>query len=139
MLEWLGRRAPERITEALAAELAGAFPDASESLRRHALLDAGLPLDAVVEGVRQDNFDELERTLQALLAEYEAGSTARKRQVRHIVMTAREHAVLASRNPRVEDAKRAMKSEMALWLLTWLENPPAFPVWIALRRQAISR
>jgi hypothetical protein len=24
---------------------------------------------------------------------------------------------------------------MALWMLTWLENPPLFPQWVRLRRQ----
>jgi hypothetical protein len=25
---------------------------------------------------------------------------------------------------------------MALWILTWLENPPLFPQWVRLRREA---
>lgn len=133
ILEWLAERRPARVTEAVAAELAGAFPDASESLQRHALLDSGLPLDPLVEGVRQDSFENLERTLRALLAEYEAGSPARRNQVRHIVQVAREHAALAARKLRPD------KVEMAQWILTWLENPPAFPVWVELRRRALSR
>jgi hypothetical protein len=137
MLAWLRQRAPEKVDEALAAELAGAFPSASESLRRHALIESGYGLDPLVEGVRQDSLDDLERTLLALLSEYEAGSRARRAQVRHIVITAREHAQLASRNQKVDEAKRALKTEMTLWLLTWLENPPAFPVWVQLRKSVL--
>jgi len=50
--------------------------------------------------------------------------------VRHVVITSKEHARLATRNP----AKRAEKEEMILWLLTWLENPPLFAAWVRLRR-----
>lgn len=128
--EWIAARAPERLTEAFAAELAAAFPDASESLRRHTLRECGLPMDALVEGVRQESLEELERTLVALLAEYEAGSDVRRRQVRQIVITAREHAMWAAR-------KHPEKQETERWLLTWLENPPAFPIWVKLRRAVL--
>ena len=122
------------MTEALAAELAASFPTASESLLRKALIESGLPLDPLVEGVRQDSLDDLDRTLAALLGEYESG---RRREVRQLVIRAREHAELSSRNSRVDENLRALKQEMALWLRTWLENPPMFPVWVTLRRKII--
>jgi hypothetical protein len=28
-----------------------------------------------------------------------------------------------------------MKAEMALWLHTWLENPPLFGAWVELRKR----
>ncbi len=43
------------------------------------------------------------------------------------------HARFASR----KEAIRTEKEEMALWLLTWLENPPVFTEWVRLRRAAI--
>jgi hypothetical protein len=51
--------------------------------------------------------------------------------VRRLVITAKEHARLAGRNP----AKRPDKEEMILWLTTWLENPPVFREWVAIRRK----
>jgi hypothetical protein len=49
------------------------------------------------------------------------------------VIEAKEHARWAARNPD----KRTEKLEMALWMLTWLENPPLFPQWVRLRRQTL--
>jgi hypothetical protein len=54
----------------------------------------------------------------------------RQPTVRRAVITSKEHARLAARNP----AKRAEKEEMILWMLTWLENPPLFAAWVRLRR-----
>ena len=48
------------------------------------------------------------------------------------MIEAKDHARWAARNPE----KRAEKQEMALWMLTWLENPPLFPQWVKLRREA---
>jgi hypothetical protein len=65
-----------------------------------------------------------------LLDEYEHGNPARRAAVRRVVITSKEHARLAARNP----AKRAEKEEMILWMVTWLENPPLFADWVRLRR-----
>jgi hypothetical protein len=83
-------------------------------------------LDPTVEGVRQDSLESLERTLSALAAEYAKAGPERKKAIRGIAIEARRHA---------EWAKRA---ESELWIRTWLENPPLFPVWAALRRRALS-
>ncbi len=77
----------------------------------------------MVEGVRQDTLDNLQRTLLALLGEYERGKQA---DVRKLVIAAKERA------------KWTSKQENALWMLTWLENPPLFPQWAALRRAALN-
>jgi hypothetical protein len=87
----------------------------------------------MVEGVRQDSFEGLERTLLALEREYSAGN-GRARACRRLVIQAKDHARLALR--RLEGAERAAREEMILWMLTWLDNPGAFPIWLALRKRA---
>jgi hypothetical protein len=84
-----------------------------------------------------DTFDNLERALLALQVQYEATQDRAARQaIRSIVIRGKSKARLAARSVKSE-AKRAQKLEMADWMLTWLENPPVFDVWIALRRKAI--
>ena len=141
MLTWLAERGWDRVTEQRASELGSAFPDYSEETKRAALLESSLMLDPLVEGVRQENYERLEATLCALLQEYEvareSGNTARRQAVRALVIRAKEHAELAARNRRTHDEKRGEKIEMATWLRTWLENPPVFPSWVALRKRQI--
>ena len=106
----------------------------SESYLRKLVRECGVPLDAMVEGVRQSTFEELEASLLRLLEEYEPGDAARRMAVRRLVITAKDHARLAARNPE----KRADKEEMILWLTTWLENPPVFAEWVRIRRHHTS-
>lgn len=128
--DWIERNRPGRIGEqefeAIRAELG---PVTTNYLRR-LLRESGVELAPMVEGVRQENFDALERTLLALLQEYEQGGAARRAAVRRLVIEAKDHARFAARRPE----KREGKEEMALWMLTWLENPPLFPQWVKLRR-----
>ncbi|MGD0578793.1 MAG: hypothetical protein ABSC08_07685, partial [Bryobacteraceae bacterium] len=118
-----------------------AFPDCSEETRRAALLESGLALDPLVEGVRQENYEHLESTLNALLQEYQAakesGNAPRRQTVRALVIRAKDHAELAAHNRKTHDEKRAEKIEMTVWLRTWLENPPVFPAWAALRKRQL--
>ena len=93
-------------------------------------------LDPMVEGVRQGSFDELQQSLEHLLAIYEAGDLIRKRAVRQLVITAKDHARLAAHAKTSTPQKRSEKEEMVLWLLTWLENPGVFPEWVRLRSAA---
>lgn len=111
------------------------IPDVSPKLLRQALIESGLELTPMVEGVRQDSFEQLERTLLALSAEYVAGDAAWRRQVRGAVITARQHADWAMRNPHSSEELREEKTEMVLWLRTWLENPPLFSSWLMLRKR----
>lgn len=101
---------------------------------------SGLPLDPVVEGVRQDSFQELARTLLALSVEYQravdVGDQGRAARCRRAVLTGKEHARLAARRPGLPPERRAEKQEMASWMLIWLENPPIFPMWLELRKRA---
>ncbi|HWR52434.1 MAG TPA: hypothetical protein VN428_15085 [Bryobacteraceae bacterium] len=73
--------------------------------------------------MRQSGFEELERTLAALV---ECDRAAARR----LVIEAKDHARLALR--REPDAAR---EEMILWMLTWLENPEAFLIWVRLRKR----
>ena len=103
----------------------------SGSYLRRLLRDSGVPLSPLVEGVRQETFDALESSLLSFLQEYERSDLAGRTSIRRVVIEAKDHARWAARKPE----KRAEKNEMALWMLTWLENPPLFPQWVKLRRQ----
>ena len=92
----------------------------SDGYLRRLLRASGVPLTPEVEGVRQENFSQLERTLLA---------TKDPAAVRE----AKQHAELARRSP---NANRAVKTEMIEWMRVWLETPSAFPVWVRLRKVA---
>jgi hypothetical protein len=126
-LEGTGTR---QIGEAEFEELRRALAPISESYLRRLLRESGAALSPMVEGVRQGNFDELEASLIRMLDQYEKADPKRRAAVRRLVIAAKDHARWASRRPE----KRAEKEEMALWMLTWLENPPLFPDWVKLRR-----
>jgi hypothetical protein len=132
--EWLAAQAPGAVDEAVLARLRAALPDISGRTVREALRESGLPLTPLVEGVRQDTFEHLSRTLVALAGEYGRGSPERRHAIRDLVITAKSHAQFAAANPKVSAEARAQKEEMLLWLRTWLENPPVFPLWCELRR-----
>jgi len=130
LARWLDEQRPARIGETEFEALGRALAPVSESYLRKLVREAGVPLDAMVEGVRQGSFDELEASLLRFQDEYERGDPARRAAVRRVVITSKEHARLAARNPE----KRTEKEEMILWMLTWLENPPLFADWVRLRR-----
>jgi hypothetical protein len=92
-----------------------------------------MPLTALIDGVRQETFESLEASLLRLLAEYQTEDLARRTSVRRLVIEAKDHARWAAKKPE----KRPEKDEMALWMLTWLENPPLFPQWVQLRKQLL--
>ena len=100
--------------ERLRAELA----PISESYLRRLLRASGVPLTPEVEGIRQEDFAALERTLLATTD-------------RAAVLLAKRHAELARRSPR---ANRPVKSEMIEWMRVWLETPDAFAAWVKLRK-----
>ncbi len=131
LLRWLERERPARIGEREWAMLHVEIGPVSGSHLRRLLRESGVPLAPLVEGVRQESFDALESSLLNLVKEYEGGDLAYRTSLRRIVIEAKDHARWAGRQPD----RRAEKAEMALWMLTWLENPPLFPQWIKLRRQ----
>ena len=109
-----------------------ALGEISDSYLRKLLKESGIPLAPMVEGVVQDNFESLERTLLALTEEYE--DPDKRRGTRRLVITAKDHARFAmKRTP--DPVKRAEKEEMVLWMLTWLDNPSLFPLWVPLRKK----
>jgi len=132
---WLEEHHPAQIGEAEFASLRAALAPVSESYLRKLLRECGVPLAPMVDGVRQGTFAELEASLLRLMAEYESSEPPRRMAVRRLVITAKEHARLAARNP----AKRPEKDEMVLWLTTWLENPPVFREWVSLRKEIAGR
>ena len=122
-------------------ELRQAFGTVTENTLRHDLLDSGLALDPLVEGVRFDTIEDLARSLTGLADRHlrtmetspgESMSLARKR-----VLEARRKAETVLGNPRVAPEKRAAMEEKFLWLRTWLENPALFVAWAPLRLQKV--
>jgi len=138
--QYLADNRPARITEAEWRELRETLAPVSESYLRGLLRSCGLPLDPGIEGVRQDSFEELERTLVALAEEYGravgTGDRERAARCRQAVLTGKEHARLAARRKAAPAETKARKEEMASWMLLWLENPSIFPAWVALRGKA---
>jgi hypothetical protein len=130
--QWLERQRPARIGEREWAMLHVDLAPISGSHLRRLLRESGVPLAPLVEGVRQETFEALESSLLSFLHEYERSDLAGRTAVRRVVIEAKDHARWAARNPE----KRAEKEEMALWMLTWLENPPLFSQWVRLRRAA---
>ena len=119
--EWLDARGITLVTEPVFAELATAFPKL-RSLRR-AVRNSGIPLTPLVEGVRQDTFENLARSLVALQHEYEA---TRDQRIRAMIIESKAHARLAA-------LKRPEKREMVEWMLVWLHDPSLFETWVRLR------
>lgn len=141
MADYLASLGAEKITEEQWEALRRRFAGVSEGYLRRLVRDSGLPMDPLVEGVRQENYDELARTLLALHAEYsraaKAGDQERQTACRRLVIEAKDHARWAARRAK-DPAKREAKEEMASWMLVWLETPDAFPVWLDLRRKKLA-
>jgi hypothetical protein len=131
------------------AELLTSLAPISESYLRKLLRDSNARLAPMIAGVRQATLEELESSLLALLDEYERGDPPRRAAVRNLVITAKDHARWASRKSQpvslapgsisAPSPPPSTKSEMILWMLTWLENPPVFPEWIRLRKLQLDR
>ncbi len=132
---YVENRGVQSISEMAFDELLLRLAPVTDRALRKLLRETGLPLATVVEGVRQDSLDQLERTLTAFTAEYEAaaGNRERQRRLRRMVITAKEHARFAALRSKSETQK-IVKEEMAEWILLWLENPAIFPQWVRLRR-----
>jgi hypothetical protein len=126
LAEWLSRHAPPRVGEEEFAAILAALAPVSESYLHRLLRESGVPLAPTVEGVRQGNPGELERTLIALAREYQSGNTA----VRPLVIDAKDRAKWSVR-------KHPEKQEMILWMLTWLENPAIFEKWLEIRKRQL--
>ena len=128
----LEQKAWRAIGEAEFRQLVAELAPVSEHDVRRLLRESGLLLSPLVEGVRQSSLVDLERTLCALAEEYARAGVDRRRSIRRLVITARDHARLAARRTEAPP----LKQEMILWMNTWLENPEAFSLWAVLRKQA---
>ena len=128
--ELIAARGWERIGEpewrAILAEIPEVTPADLES--------AEVAMEAPWCGVRQHTFDELEASLKAFSAVYEAREDLR-RFCRETVIRAKDRAKWASRSQRVAEEKRRVKAEMTEWMLVWLGDPAVFPAWVELRRR----
>jgi hypothetical protein len=135
--DWLARHTPAVVGLADFADLQRILAPISDSSLRRLLRSSGATLHPLTTGVDQDSFPALRDSLNALASCYEHGDAPTRRHARSIVITAKDHAKLAARNPRVDPQKRSRKAEMAAWMLTWLENPAVFPAWVALRMKTL--
>jgi hypothetical protein len=133
LADWLAATQPREIGDAEFEELRRALAPISESYLRKLLRESGAPLSCLVEGVRQASLDQLLASLLRMLDEYQRGDARHGARIRQVVIAAKDHARWAARNPE----RRAEKEEMVLWMLTWLENPPVFPQWAALRLEKL--
>ena len=104
---------------------------------RHLLRDSGVPLAPLVEGVRQDSTDALERTLCALSELYETGTLDERSRCRGEVIEARQHALWAL--AKLEGIARQEREQMRATMLIWLENPALFRTWVAARQAQTQR
>ena len=140
LAEHLSRLPRERVGEKDWEQLKERLAPISDGYLRRLLRSSGLPLAPLVEGVRQDSFEDLERTLLALEEErasaLQSANPARAQACRRAVIEAKDHARLVLRSPKTDPAKAAQKQEMLLWMLVWLENPGVFGAWLGLRQQA---
>lgn len=99
----------------------------SAAYLRKKLRERGHAMDALVEGVRQDSAEHLERTLRALALAYEEDAAAARSQV----LEARRHLDFAIRR----EPENPLRKATLLHLRTWLENPPIYPLWADLQKQ----
>ena len=137
LVAWLREQAPAEVGLIHFDELLRLLAPITESNLRHRLRLTENKLHALVVGVNQDTFATLRESLLALADSYEKGNADTRRLTRRIVITAKNHAKLAAMNQRVAPEKRAAKAEMAAWMLTWLENPLVFRLWVPMREKIL--
>ena len=140
--EFLREQHLATISEERWHELATLLAPISEAYLRDLLQATGLPIAQPFGGVRQSSFEELEASLLEMEKAY-ANAVAnhdRKRATacRRTVIQAKDRARLISRNQKVDSEKRRQKTEMAEWMLVWLENPGIFESWVALRKKSLT-
>jgi len=130
----------ETVTEQDWMDLLEQFESVSKGYLRRVLRESDAVLAPLVEGVRQDTFENLERTLTGLEGEYSAAASAGDRWrcavCRRLVIESKDHARWALRSASLDEEAKENKQEMIEWMLVWLDNPAAFPTWVGLRRRA---
>jgi len=58
------------------------------------------------------------------------------RLVRETALKGKNRAQMIGKNPKVDETKRAEKSEIAEWFTIWLQSPEVFENWIVLRQNS---
>jgi hypothetical protein len=137
LARWIQAHAATQIGDAEFAALRQALAPISEDYLRTLVRRSGVPLAVTVEGVRQSSFTELEESLTRFTQAYERSALPGQSALRRLAIKAKDHAKLAAKSKNVSPTKHAEKTEMILWLTTWLENPALFPEWVQLRRRTI--
>jgi hypothetical protein len=133
-----------RVDETAARDLENRFGPFTSSYLRRTLREVAdelqIKLSPLVEGIRQDGFESLERTLRAMGEHYAARPESRQ-ECRRLVIESKEHAQFAERRfDRDGDAEaRDVKREMILWMRVWLDDPALFGTWLELRRREKGR
>lgn len=56
------------------------------------------------------------------------------RLVRETALKGKNRAQMIGKNPKVDETKRAEKTEIAEWFTIWLQSPEVFDNWIVLRQ-----
>ena len=59
------------------------------------------------------------------------------RLVKEAAIKGKQRAVMIANNPRVEQAKREEKAEIAEWFTLWLQSPEIFENWVTLRINSV--
>ena len=140
--DFLAERRIEAVGEAEWHAALATLAPISESYLRDLLRATGLPFAQPYAGIRQSSFPDLEQDLCEMLAVYEeavrVGDRERARYCRRQVIGAKDRARFIARNPYTAPEKKSQKEEMLQWMLVWLENPPVFPAWAAIRKRSIA-
>jgi hypothetical protein len=99
------------------------------------------PYSARLNGLLQfGNFDAAERCLHNLDKAYreylDHSDHLGVRLVRAVALKGKSRAWSLAGNPRVSQAKREEKQEIAAWFRVWLQSPDLFWDWLELRQQS---
>ena len=130
---YLAERKPGIVDDGVWRELRDQLAPISDSYLRELLRASGVPLSPEVEGVRQDSLENAERTLTALARAYEVADPVARRRIRACVIDSKDHLKWALQRT----SGNALKQELLLWAMTWLENPAVFESWLKLRRRGV--
>jgi hypothetical protein len=109
----------------------------SDSYLRQTLRASGVPLCASVAGVSLESLEALEASLIAVADEYDHSDRTGKKACRDAVIAGKDRARWSIKRASDDPAKQAVREEMVLWMLTWLENPAIFSSWAKLRRPGL--
>ena len=134
-----GVESPARTARVLADE--GAELRHAEVLEADARWRTGDPYEAMFRNVLKfATFDEAAASLKRLdnlRREFKRrNDRGGLRRVTETVLKGRQRAQMISRNPAVNEGKRAEKAEIAEWFAVWLRQPDIFDDWLVLRRRA---